>query len=70
MTNWHAWRKCPICSAEIGEPCTSLSGLIVGGQPDKVSVELILPHRARKARAGYVRAEPEDLECLQPEAGR
>jgi hypothetical protein len=53
MTNWQGWRKCSICAAEIGEACTSLSGLIVDGRPDKVSVELILPHRARKPRAGY-----------------
>lgn len=49
--DWSAYRKCSqICRAEIGEPCFSMSGKIVGGQPDGVRTELAAPHKARKRR--------------------
>jgi len=50
LTDWSLYRKCSICDAEIGEPCVSQSGFIVGGQPDRVRTELAAPHKARKPR--------------------
>lgn len=50
VTNWDLYRKCPIEKAETGEPCTSLSGRVVGGQPDGVLTILEHPHGARQLR--------------------
>jgi hypothetical protein len=52
-TDWNDYRKCSqICRAETGEPCTSTSGKIVGGQTDGVRTPLAAPHKARKLRKG------------------
>ena len=51
VTNWIAYRKCPICLRMTGNACVSKSGRIVGGQPDGVLTELEHPHNARKLRA-------------------
>jgi hypothetical protein len=49
--DWDDYRKCSqICGAEIGEPCTSLSGRVVGGRPDGVRTPLKAAHRTRKLR--------------------
>ena len=51
VTDWNLYRKCSqVCGAETGEACVSLSGLIVGGQPDKIRTELEHPHLSRKLR--------------------
>jgi hypothetical protein len=47
------YRKCPICSAEIGEPCKSMSARVVDGYPDGVQTLTVRPHGYRKRRAGY-----------------
>lgn len=45
------YRKCSqICRAAAGEPCFSLSGKIVNGQPDGVRTVLAAPHTFRKLR--------------------
>jgi hypothetical protein len=51
-TDWSAFRMCPVCKAGTGEPCYSLSGRIIGGQPDNMPTVLMDPHRSRKARTG------------------
>jgi hypothetical protein len=51
-TDWAAWRMCPVCKAPSGEPCYSLSGKIVNGQPDWMPTVLMDPHRTRQARTG------------------
>jgi hypothetical protein len=51
LTDWTQYRKCSqICRAPIGRPCVSMSGKVVGGQPDGVRTELTVPHKARKLR--------------------
>lgn len=47
---WNGYRKCPICRAEIGEPCVALSARIVEGRPDQVPVPLLLAHKMRQHR--------------------
>lgn len=47
------YRQCPVCRAELGEPCKSMSGKVVNGYPDKVETLTIRPHAYRKRRAGY-----------------
>jgi hypothetical protein len=44
--NWAGLRKCPVCFAEIGDPCLSLSGLTAG------AVVAPAPHSSRKPRTG------------------
>jgi hypothetical protein len=51
--DWSAYRKCSqICRAETGQPCFSLNGKIMDGQPDGVLTPLSHPHKARKLRTG------------------
>lgn len=51
VIDWNDYRKCSqICRAETGEPCVSMSGKIVDGQPDNVRTALAVPHKARKRR--------------------
>jgi hypothetical protein len=50
--DWSAYRACSVCRVELGRPCRSASGRIVGGQPDGIATELEHPHVARKLRAG------------------
>jgi hypothetical protein len=47
--NWAGLRKCPVCFAEIGDPCLSLSGLTAGAG---VAVVAPAPHSSRKPRTG------------------
>lgn len=51
-TDWDRLRKCPVCQSVTGEPCYSLSGRVVAGQPDGVPTVLLDPHRARQPRTG------------------
>lgn len=44
------YRACPICRVELGKRCRSLSGNVVAGRPDNVTVDLDHPHVARKRR--------------------
>lgn len=49
--DWDEYRKCSqVCGADIGQPCTSLSGRVVDGRPDGVRTPLDRPHIARKKR--------------------
>lgn len=50
--NWLAYRRCRICQAVTGRPCTSHSRHIVEGQPDGIRTELNQPHKARRRRSG------------------
>jgi hypothetical protein len=50
--DWSAYRACSVCRVELGRPCRSASGRIVGGQPDGIATELEHPHVARKLRTG------------------
>ena len=53
-TDWNLYRKCSqVCGAEIGQPCVSLSGTIVGGRPDEIRTELPRPHVSRKLRTKH-----------------
>lgn len=50
-TDWSLYQKCSqVCRAEMGQPCFSLSGKVVGGQTDGVRTPLTHPHVARKLR--------------------
>jgi len=49
------YRACPVCKAELGQSCRSLSGRVVDGRPDGVAVDLDHPHQARKRRTRRVR---------------
>lgn len=48
--DWSRYRKCPVCFAELGEPCLELSGLSATGGP--VAAETDRPHGGRPLRAG------------------
>lgn len=49
------YRKCPACSAEIGEPCWVLTGAVrVPSGVISASVAADRPHGSRKLRAGAV----------------
>lgn len=48
--DWASYRKCSGCGAGIGTPCRSLSGAVVGGQPDGVATALPHAHAARQLR--------------------
>jgi hypothetical protein len=50
VTDWNLYRKCPVCGAEIGQACASLSGTITGGRPDGIRTELEHAHLSRKLR--------------------
>lgn len=50
---WDDYRKCSqVCRAATGDPCFSLNGKIVNGQPDGVRTPLDEPHKSRKRRKG------------------
>ena len=49
MTRWQDYRKCPVCRAAIGDPCTALTG---GGPLGLDKQELFLPHVSRQLRKG------------------
>jgi hypothetical protein len=51
LVDWTTYRKCPVCSAETGQPCLSLSGLTPAGP---VAVEAPAPHSSRKPRSTAV----------------
>jgi len=49
MIDWNDYRKCSqICGMPTGKACVSMSGTIVGGRPDGIRTELLIPHKARK----------------------
>lgn len=51
MTDWTAWRKCPVCGAGIGQPCKALTGVVVDGRAvDAVEVPMDTPHFRRRER--------------------
>jgi hypothetical protein len=51
--DWGRYRKCPVCAAEIGEPCTVLTGYVVDGLgKNPVIVPAAAPHVGRQLRAG------------------
>ena len=50
---WADYRACSqVCRAPMGEPCFSLSGRVVNGQPDGVRTFLDEPHKGRLRRTG------------------
>jgi hypothetical protein len=51
--DWSRWRKCPACFAELGQPCTSLDGVVVNGVVTELRIETKdRPHGGRKPRTG------------------
>jgi hypothetical protein len=52
VTDWAAWRKCPVCHARTGDACRSLSGTVTNGRPDMVVTNLPRPHTTRRMRSG------------------
>lgn len=48
--DWSRYRACPVCKAQLGAACMSLSGSIVGGRPDGVRTVTAKPHSSRKLR--------------------
>jgi hypothetical protein len=53
--DWSEYRKCSqVCRAPMGEPCFSLSGRVVDGQPDGVRTILSQPHHGRLRRTRRV----------------
>lgn len=46
------FQKCPVCRAELGEPCTVRSGRVVDGHAVGPVINANRPHIARKRRAG------------------
>lgn len=51
--DWEQWQKCPVCAAELGEPCAALMAVIVGSTPLKTVATH--PHTGRKLRAAAAR---------------
>jgi hypothetical protein len=49
---WDLFRKCPVCFAELGEPCTTLTGVAFQESVREVSRDR--PHSRRKLRTGAV----------------
>jgi hypothetical protein len=47
VIDWARWRACPVCFAELGQPCLTLSGFTAAGP---VSVAAERPHGGRKER--------------------
>ncbi len=47
------YRRCPICQAYIGAPCTTAAQAIINGVVTGSGVQLDHPHKARKVRAGW-----------------
>lgn len=52
QTNWDDWRKCRVCAARTGQPCTVRSGRVLAARPDGVVIKLPQPHTVRQRRAG------------------
>jgi hypothetical protein len=52
--DWSTFRKCPVCFAQIGRPCTSLTGTFAGGRVDAVVNDRDRPHSRRKLRTRAV----------------
>lgn len=48
MTDWSRYQKCPVCHAELGQPCLALSGRNTNGP---VAVAADEPHSSRKLRS-------------------
>jgi len=56
--DWSKWRACPVCRAELGNPCRALSGRVEGGRPDGVATALPMPHAKRQPTRGRRQNEP------------
>jgi hypothetical protein len=54
VTVWADFQKCPVCFAELGKPCLTLSGG-VAFESSPVEVEADEPHTTRKLRAESAR---------------
>jgi hypothetical protein len=46
---WERYQKCPVCSAELGKPCFSVTGMAPGGTA--VIQFADRPHSGRQLRA-------------------
>ena len=59
MTDWSRYRKCRVCFAAMGQPCTSRSGALVGDRyvADAVTLLRDEPHSPRELRTRYARTE-------------
>lgn len=52
LTDWGAYRRCPVCGQETGQPCVALSGAVEGGQPNGVLTRLETAHSKRHRKSG------------------
>lgn len=51
--DWNSFRKCPVCAAEMGEPCIEFLGrYVLEGEIVWVQNDIGVPHRGRKQRTG------------------
>lgn len=51
--DWSRWRKCPVCFASAGMPCTDMTGTVLeGGELVEQIVVATRPHSTRKQRSG------------------
>ena len=56
--DWNRYRKCPVCFAALGQPCTLRTGALLEGVGDvEYGVTLLRdrPHSGRPLRTGYAR---------------
>lgn len=56
MTDWTAYRQCPVCFADLGAPCLVLSGRTVDSAYRIVATDVARdrPHTSRELRTGAV----------------
>lgn len=55
--DWKLFRKCPVCFAALGTPCTTQTGVFLGGIGYIAGAPTVLrdrPHGRRKLRTGAV----------------
>jgi hypothetical protein len=52
VTDWDAYRTCPICRAAIGERCFAMFAAVVDGQTAGPRKRLTVPHGSRRRRRG------------------
>ena len=50
--DFDTFRKCPVCGATTGQPCTALSGYVTGGRPAGGITPLARAHTTRPLRTG------------------
>lgn len=54
--DWSRYQQCPVCAAELGHACRSLTGFAAAG--GFLSTETKRAHGGRKLRAGAADVQP------------